>query len=303
MAATSKNIFRDIVRPLEQHILRMAYAKSMHTVFAAGASGQPTKEKLETIQGNWLVWIAAKHKSLENIAVTLGFEKKEKFADEMVSAPANFAGHKFKATVEDDLINKGFHLGSKVWTTVRTSNMFGPPKKRQKKDIVKGSTSFVKGIADGKVVLEFTLGVDGKPYSSDVAIDAKNLTLTDPAKDKEAKAAKIPKHLKGYEFLLPESDEEEAKDKPDLDALRIVTGWEKRVCNSDSDTESAIRNMMATVSFVLGQIRAKVPDYTSDDFTIVKREDEFEVWTRRTFKANSIIFVPNTTEIKDACCC
>ena len=78
----------------------------------------------------------------------------------------------------------------------------------------------------------------------------------------------------------------------------MIEAWEDKLIAQDEKTQIEfakfrIGNMISTISDAVGMT------YGCDDLLIVKRgESECEVWTMREFKPNTLVFVPESTEIK-----
>jgi len=81
----------------------------------------------------------------------------------------------FVANVDGDLFEAGFWVGRKVALTKRISTNFG----KKYCDVNKSETGFVKGTADGLLVVIFTKNFGGKvgEVSADVKIKPGNLTV------------------------------------------------------------------------------------------------------------------------------
>ena len=174
------------------------------------------------------------------------------------------------------MVAKGFFVGAKVWTKLKITHWFGPKSNMMRKDIAKGTSSFIKGFSGDMVVVEFEKNIETKTYKADIAIKVDNLQLTEPTDEKADGNPKLPKRLKGMEFLIPGPEEGQKEVDPKrIDEIDIITGWEKRMATKH--TESRLRYSLSTVGFLLKLTIDKSPTYTEADFTIVKRGSTYEV--------------------------
>ena len=206
--------------------------------------------------------------------------------------PCNFVDHKFVKTNIASLMEEGFMIGSKVELVRKITVEFGPDKFR--KDVMKGTTSFIKGFADDRPVVSFKSFVGKTEYESDVRIKTANLKLYTPPSDAEAGGKKTgsaagSKASTAHDFLLTEGE--------NASKIDVVEGWEARQCSADD--KYMTQAVALSVACALSQVAQCAPKFTSKDLLVVKRGAAFEVWTQRAFKANELILVPETLDVRD----
>lgn len=203
----------------------------------------------------------------------------------------------FVANVDGDLFEAGFWVGRKVALTKRISTNFG----KKYCDVNKSETGFVKGTADGSLVVTFTKNFGGKvgEVSADVKIKPKNLTVdigeseekkvssltlaATPATTTPPGAKKHPKHL---EFLstLPG------------DVQTSAGWWNQQARASD---ESKLKMLHSSLGFSLQTLFDWAPTFGQKDLCVAMRDGKAEVWALREFKAHELVLVPETNEWKD----
>ena len=61
----------------------------------------------------------------------------------------------------------------------------------------------------------------------------------------------------------------------------------------------SLKHQHSTARFAMRLVPDSTDNYTSNDLTMVKRGNVFEVWTARDFPANTLILAPECLEIKD----
>ena len=207
-----------------------------------------------------------------------------------VLTPCNFIDHKFVKTNNEELVKKGFMIGAKVELTRRITVEFGPDAFR--KDIVKSTTAFIKGIVDGMPVVTFSATVGKQKYDADVKIKPDNLKVYI---DKTEEATLVEKAAKGKE---KEKSEYEYLQVDGSEAIADVVGsWSDQQCSKDVKYLAQMAANMA--AFTLANAARAAPSYNEKDLTVVKRGNAHEVWTKRDFKANEFIFVPETLDVRD----
>ena len=112
---------------------------------------------------------------------------------EQVLAAANFADHKFEKKIDGVMALKGIGIGTKVQLVRKVTHPFG--KKGQRKDIPKGFVTFLKGMANGKVVVRLTATVGDNEESADVAMHPDNIEkyteTSDDDKDADGEHASV----------------------------------------------------------------------------------------------------------------
>jgi hypothetical protein len=221
-----------------------------------------------------------------------------------VLVASNFDGHTLQKNPDEVLVKCGFVVGARVELLKRITVPFGP--KGIRKDVAEGTVAFVKGIAKGLPVISVTAVINKVEFTSDVAVTPTKLKVVgasslgsgssssgdhtarkDGVKDVPEKPVDvIPKH-----FLIA-GDESQ---------VEIVQDWKQHLTCSDEKVQFSYAQ--STVGFLLHTVKQALPAFTEDDLTIIKRtnskSEHFELWTKRAFKANTLVLAPCSTEYKD----
>ena len=216
----------------------------------------------------------------------------------MVLIAANFKDHAFSASSTDaldDLVKAGFVVGAEVVLLRRITTEFGPKKLR--KDLGKGTPCIIKGVADGKPVVRFTVQVGKFEHSADVAVQPLNLQLKaehDAASAAVASHGPLPVHTSAkaiatYPFLA-------VGDGAGDEGVEVVGGWTEQLASNDEKYQ--MWALLGTVGFMLRNLAESADEIGEKDILVVRRKGVTELWTLRDFKAGSILCVPDTTDIK-----
>jgi hypothetical protein len=102
--------------------------------------------------------------------------------------------------------------------------------------------------------------------------------------DPNPKGPEVPK---GLQFLKADGGEQ----------MVIFEKWESLQARQDVDTQ--FRRVQYNVGFNVNQLADMLPNFSSEDLIICKRDDAVEVWTRRDFAKGELVLAPETHEIKD----
>lgn len=206
----------------------------------------------------------------------------------LVLSAANFEGHNLVKVETDALLEAGMAMGSKVVLGRRISVEFGP--KKQRADVQKGSETVITGVCGGLPVVEFTRVFGKHRYTAAVATKISNLSLFEPSSG--SASTKPPPSSssapKGHAYLVKDGDDE---------VVEIVPQWHKHTVAHDTAFQQVYLKHM--IGFQMKTISTVLPEYTAEDFTVVKRGAAVEVWTARKFKAHELMLAPETTEFKD----
>ena len=191
-------------------------------------------------------------------------------------------------------------MGAKVITKGRITAEWIVKKAKLRKDVNKGTETYIKGLTEGsKIICMFELEHEEKQHKVDVAMNYKNLTLTDeaPKKGDDASGSGGGKKVvgpaqttlgKAYAFL----DAIPTKGK-----ISISENWSVNLCDSDPKFQNLM--LQWDIGFMMHQMSKLVPKLTADDLIIINRDNKFEVWTAKAFKAGSLMISPLSSEIKD----
>lgn len=212
----------------------------------------------------------------------------------------NFKGHEIQATVEGELLEKGFYVGRRVQLTKRMSvkqDVEGTTDKKYA-DIKEGSVGTVAGVVEGKpAVTFFNLIVKGEQRSCTVAVKTSSLSFEIPEASSSSGSASasattaaqsqsaVPKNM---EFLLG----------ADGDTIDIHKQW--HLSNATNAIETQVKSLHSKLGMALAMVISEMPVYTSKDFYVITRNKRVvEVWTARAFAKHEIKLAPETTEFKE----
>ena len=93
-----------------------------------------------------------------------------------------------------------------------------------------------------------------------------------------------PRMPKGFEFARQPCKEVE------------VIEWPMK---KGSDHTQALHTVKSSIGFLMGSMARQFPTYGSDDFLVIMRDKQTEVWTKRQFAPGTLVLCPETTEYKD----
>ncbi len=160
-----------------------------------------------------------------------------------------------------------------------------------------GTPCTIKGVADGKPVVRFTVQVGKFEHSADVAVQPTNLQLKaehDAANTAVASHGPLPAHASAkatatYPFLA-------VGDGAGDEGVEVVGGWTRQLASNDEKYQMwALRG---TVGFMLRNLAESADELVEKDILVVRRKGVTELWTLRDFKAGTIVLVPDTTAIR-----
>ena len=198
-----------------------------------------------------------------------------------------------------------FKRGDTV-TVVRRMSWLVPHKTKEeyRRDIPEGTEGIVEGFADPqgrKVLVKVNLSVPGegkKDVTHEVTV--RNLQLsTEYNKKKEAKPVESGTPSSGSSgkgcpaWLLEGSDES---------SVKIEAGWHKLLSdNDDLNKNFWVKGRVATA---LEALHESLPTYTDKDLVVCHRMNEKgiwkdELWTKKDFKANELLFAPLVSQVKE----
>ena len=109
-------------------------------------------------------------------------------------------------------------------------------------------------------------------------------TASAAALGKSSKATKVSKTLKSHPYLVG-------------DHISLVRGWENMQAREQVDQQ--LQALKVDGLFSLYHLAGKLASYGSDDLTVCKRGEIYEVWAHRDFNVGGLTFAPETSELKD----
>jgi hypothetical protein len=192
---------------------------------------------------------------------------------ETLGAKATKAGFKVGAIVI---------LGKKVDVEVQHGRL----REKIKTHVKKGQEGRIVSLTEKGAKVKFT--VVAKETEKEIEVD---LPLTDiecksvPEGPTDDPAELGPAMPPGFEFArLPCTEVS-------------VVQWP--LSKKDADISQQLHNVKSTTSFLMAMIAGQAPEYGPDDFAVVLRDRQTEVWSMRAFKAGELLLAPETTELKD----
>eukprot|EP00973_Karenia_brevis_P096126 12430735-Karenia_brevis.AAC.1 len=177
-------------------------------------------------------------------------------------------------------VAEGYRVGGVIYLKKRITIKCGKSDK-DRKDMLVGQKAHIKGFIDNDyIVCLFDVGGKNTTVEWKVNKAICGLENPDDAKESDKKAS----GSKKYEFL------------GDMSKVDVCDDWpQTQMVREDGRESTLVRN---SVAFVLDQLVEQLPQYDATDFLIVKRGNEWEVWTLKDFKPGTIKFAPESTEIK-----
>jgi hypothetical protein len=201
--------------------------------------------------------------------------------------PYNFKSHSFSKTAAAKLAERGIVVGAIMILVKRITVDFAKGAS-MRKDINKGTEISIRGFdGEDKVVANLEATFGKKQMATDVAIKLSNLAFP----DKEVQASTVlvgaaHKLFAKYPFLKQD----------DAAHVENISSWSKNLMCRDNEYNG--ETIKSRVKIVMDNLWECTDDIGHEDILLVKRGAVFEVWTLREFKANSLVLVPETTEIK-----
>ena len=186
----------------------------------------------------------------------------------------------------DKCAKDGVVAGCKIETQKRMQIEYVHGRRRSKytKVIAKGSSGTVKSLGDDKVEVEFELEHEGQPKLATAMVLLSNVSVVKQATASSSSGgAACPP---GHEYAGPHGG-------------KTVTLDPWPPANPDSDTSLQMAGTKGYIAYLMKRFTEQMPVYTKSDLAILLRDGTAEVWTQRAFPPWTLLFVPQTTEIKD----
>jgi hypothetical protein len=205
-----------------------------------------------------------------------------------VLVPGNFQEGAMVSSNVEAFVKEGFRIGEHVVLNRRITVKYGT-KDNERKDISDGTKVAVKAFVGTEyIVCEFEVpNSKGKMITVDWKVNKSNLKLARIANEEKNEALSSQTSAsKRYPFLANDCS----------DNLDLVESWQHKLWSNDDDMDShRVKNIIA---FTLDALVQKCPTYTDKDFLLVRRQSQLEIWTLRDFKPKSIVFCPESAEMK-----
>ena len=235
--------------------------------------------------------------------------------DYQVLVASNFKEHMFSTESDvNELIDAGFVIGAKARLKRRITVNFDDTRKDRRKDIGKGEVVSIKGYAltaDPKVVCRFETrfanDCSGHVHVTDMAAKIENLELVHKGEEESTKKKDTTKETTRensvyakYPFLKAETSQPQSKAASSTDAANdvlVLEDWQNNLMANDVLVQSHYLKAMVTTA--IQKITDVAPKLDSKkDIIIVQKGTDFQVWTLRDFRAGTLMFVPETCELK-----
>ena len=278
-----------LLRMFETNVVRLGLQKSLNGEFLAGVTGKFEVEKIHNMRMAWLRHCEKQVVALKGLGGELGLELETEDASLAdVLEPVNFKDYAFVPSLNAELIAAGLIVGAKVKLVRRITVEFKAGA-GGRKDISIGEEAYVKGMAEGNLVITIRKDVNGHEMEADVATKASSVTLVDAKLGGTvggAAASKL-KAPKGFEYL----------DLAGAKTFDVLKCWQKLQACEDPDAQKG--RIVNKVQFGLGLLLEQQDEYSEKDFTIATIDSKVTVWAHRDFAAHDLVLLPDTNEIKD----
>lgn len=210
---------------------------------------------------------------------------------ENVIIPSNFDKHRFVANADDDLVGKGFVVGAQVSVINKITVKFHDGN-GGRKDIQPAQVLTIKGAAEGMPVIQVCKQDDkGRDMVTDWKVNPDNLVLVGEGCPTMGAAAASSKGPGGVPKAMPYLAEGGGVQ------VVVIQKWNQWQHHTTDDFR--LNSVQSGVLFTLSACIDNFPKYTEDDFTIIRRDEGVEVWTKKEFPKGKLLLTPGTSEIKE----
>jgi hypothetical protein len=277
---TSTVVARTCLRSLSMATVRMLCGKGPLPEFAFGSnSGQTAmfEDRLKTLRIQWMTHVKSLHPEVPFDVPS------DMTADDF--ARVDYDGEHVRADSKvSEILAAGFKVNGDVKLLKRKDVLVQHGRLREKHKCVlrAGDIGKILSVAADGLKVRFTAKVLDKEHQIDLDLPMAAVSLGDSAAEASEKKDVGPAMPAGFEFARKPCQKAE------------ICEWAK-----PADVSQQICNLKSTVGFIMGVVASLSPKYSADDFCIVLRDRQTEVWAMRAFKACEILLCPETTELKD----
>ena len=272
--------------------------------------GKFSNEKIRFLGMEWAKYIDEKHTDM-NMAVQANLvpEEEEEKESEEVDLQA-IRGLKRERSDEGASGASGsssglFKRGDKV-TVVRRMTCAVPQKgkKDHRQDIVVGTEGVIQGWADleqRQVLMKLSISTSGTSGSQEIvhACFPRNLQLT---KDYDMEKVGAKEEVEKKEAAEKNSCPAWLRGESGASDIKLENNWTKLLANQDNINKAFW--LKSRIGLCLQSLQEVLPSYTSQDLVVLTRKNDRgipkgEVWTKKAFQPNELLFAPLTSQIKD----